>query len=125
MRTVLIIEMNYAVFSSGQFDMAILGWRVSEYPGYLCDWFGDGNPFHYDGSRLKSACDALNSTTDLAEAQKQVYQIQSVLAQDLPMIPLYSGVTYDAYRNISYPFDSVLNGLSGICGAPSLAIPAP
>lgn len=118
-------EINYAVFSSGQYDMALLGWRVSEYPGYLCDWFGDGNPFHYDRSRLKSACEALNSTCDLAQAQKQVYEIQSSLAQDLPFIPLYSGITFDTYRNITYPFDSVLGGLSGNYGAPSLAIPAP
>jgi ABC-type transport system substrate-binding protein len=104
--------------------MALLGWQVSEYPGYLCEWFGDGNPFGYHSDRLRSACEALDSTSDLAAAQKQVYEIQSILAQDLPFIPLYSGVTYDAYRNIAYPFDSVPGGLSGVYGAPSLAIPA-
>jgi ABC-type oligopeptide transport system substrate-binding subunit len=66
----------------------------------------------------------LNLTSDLDEARKQIYELQSILAQDLPFIPLYSGVTYDAYRNISYPFDSVPGGLSGIYGAPSLAVPA-
>jgi ABC-type transport system substrate-binding protein len=118
-------ELRYAVFSSHQYDMAIIGWRVSEYPGYLCDWFGDGNPFGYHSDRLQSACEALNLTTDLDEARKQVFEIQSVLTEDLPFIPLYSGLTYDAYRNISYPFPSVLGGLSGVYGAPSLAIPAP
>ncbi|MGA7194503.1 MAG: ABC transporter substrate-binding protein, partial [Anaerolineales bacterium] len=116
---------NYAVFSSHQFDMALLGYNVSEYPGYLCDWFKDGNPFGYQSDRLQSACEALNSTSDLSTAQKDVYEIQSILAQDLPFIPLYSSITYDAYRNIKYPFDSVLGGLSGVYGAPSLAIPAP
>ncbi len=116
--------MNYAVFSSHQYDMALLNWRVSEYPGYLCDWFGDGNPFGYHSDRLQSACEALDSTSDLSAAQKDVYEIQSILAQDLPFIPLYSGITYDAYRNVSYPFDHILGGLSGIYGAPSLAIPA-
>jgi len=67
----------------------------------------------------------LNSTSDLSSAQKDVDEIQSILVQDLPFIPLYSGLTYDAYRNIKYPFDSVLDGLSGIYGEPSLAIPAP
>ena len=86
--------------------MALLGWNVSEYPGYLCDWFKDGNPFGYQSDRLQSACEALNSTSDLSTAQKDVYEIQSILAQDLPFIPLYSGITYDAYRNIKYPFDS-------------------
>ena len=117
-------QINYAVFSSHQYDMALLGWNVSEYPGYLCDWFGDGNPFGYNGSSIKSACETLNSTSDLSAAQQQVFQIQSILTQDLPFIPLYSGMTYDAYRNISYPFTQVLGGGSGIYGAPSLAVPA-
>ena len=118
-------QLHYAIFSSHQYDMALLGYNVSEYPGYLCDWFQDGNPFGYHSDRLMSACEALNSTSDLTTAQKDVYEIQSILAQDLPIIPLYSGITYDAYRNIKYPFDSVLGGLSGVYGAPSLAIPAP
>jgi len=118
-------DLHYKVFSSHQYDMAMLGYNVSEYPGYLCDWFKDGNPFGYQSDRLRTACEALNSTSDLSAAQKDVYEIQSILAQDLPFIPLYSGITYDAYRNIKYPFDSVLDGLSGIYGAPSLAIPAP
>ncbi len=117
--------LRYAVFSSHQFDMALLEYNVSEYPGYLCDWFKDGNPFGYHSDRLQSACEALNSTSDLSAALKDVYEIQSILAQDLPFIPLYSGITYDAYRNIKYPFDFVLGGLSGVYGAPSLAIPAP
>jgi ABC-type transport system substrate-binding protein len=118
-------DLRYEVFSSHQYDMAILGWNVSEYPGYLCDWFKAGNPFGYQSDRLQSACEALNSTSDLSAAQKDVYEIQSILAQDPPFIPLYSGITYDAYRNIKYPFDHVLGGLSGVYGAPSLAIPAP
>jgi peptide/nickel transport system substrate-binding protein len=119
-------EIRYAVFSTHKYDyIALLGWRVSEYPGYLCDWFKNGNPFGYQNDRLQSACEALNSTSDLSVAQNDVYEIQSILAQDLPFIPLYSGITYDAYRNIKYPFDSVLGGLSGVYGAPSLAIPAP
>ncbi len=68
-------DLRYAVFSSHQYDMAILGWNVSEYPGYLCDWFKDGNPFGYQSDRLRSVCKALNSTGDLSAAQKDVYEI--------------------------------------------------
>ncbi len=118
-------ELHYDVFSSHQFDAALLGWQVSAYPLYLCNWFGTPNPFGYSSDRLQSACEALNSTSDLSAAQKDVYQIQSILAQDLPFLPLYSSLTYDAYRNIKYPFDSVLDGLSGIYGAPSFAMPVP
>jgi ABC-type transport system substrate-binding protein len=116
-------EINYVMFSSHVYDLAIVGWKVSAYPGYLCDWFGDGNPFHYDESQIKSTCEALNSTSDLDVARQQVNEIQSNLAQELPFIPLFSDLTYDAYRNVSYPFDHVLDGLSAVYGAPSLAIP--
>jgi len=117
--------LNYAVFSSHQYDLAIVGWQVSEYPAYYCDWFKDGNPFGYHSDRLQSACEELSSTSDLSDARQDLYVIQSILAQDLPFVPLYSGIAHDAYRNIKYPFDRLLGGLSGIYGAPSLAIPAP
>jgi ABC-type transport system substrate-binding protein len=115
---------DYAVFSSHRYDAALLGWRVSTYPGYLCQWFGAGMPFYYDSSGVPAACGGLNATTDLDQARQWVYEIQSNLAEDLSFVPLYSGATYDAYRNLAYPFDGVLGGLSGIYGAPALAIPA-
>jgi hypothetical protein len=62
-------------------------------------------------------------TSDLDVAHQQVYEIQSILARELPFIPLYSGVTYDMQRNVTYPFDQVPDGLSGVYGAPDLAIP--
>jgi ABC-type transport system substrate-binding protein len=116
--------LRYAVFSSGQYDLALLGWRVGEYPIYLCDWFRSGNPFGYHSDRLDADCAALNSTADLGAAHKALDDIQAVLIQDLPFIPLYAGLTSDATRNIEYPFGSLLNGLSGVYGAPALAIPA-
>ncbi len=67
-------DLRYAVFSDHQYDMALLGWNVSEYPGYLCDWFKDGNPFGYQSDRLQSTCAALNSTSDLTMAQNDVYE---------------------------------------------------
>ncbi len=117
-------DLHYAVYSSGEYDIAILGWRLSAYPGYLCDWFQAPSPFAYNGDRLKSACDALNATADLATARQSVLEIQSILMEDLPFIPLYQVLKYDAYRNVAYPFENVLDGISGLYGAPALAIPS-
>ena len=117
-------SIHYAVYSSGDYDMAILGWRLSEYPGYLCGWFQLPSPFMYNGDKLKSACEAMNSTADLATSQKSAFDVQTVLMSDLPFIPLYEDVMYDAYRNVRYPFQTVLDGISGLYGAPSLAIPS-
>ena len=116
--------LRYAVYSTGQYDMAILGWRLSEYPGFLCDWFQSQGPFAYNGSKLKSACEAFNSTADLETARQSAFEIQSILMEDLPFIPLYQGLEYDGLQNVTYPFDGVLNGLSGLYGAPALAIPS-
>jgi hypothetical protein len=43
--------------------------------------------------------------------------------EDLPFIPLYQVMQYEAVRNVAYPFEGVLDGLSGLYGAPSLAVP--
>jgi ABC-type transport system substrate-binding protein len=118
-------DIRFALFNSHKYDMAVVGWRLSRYPGYLCDWFGDGNPFGYNLPQVRADCASLSTTTDLAAARQLFFDIQSVLSQDPPFIPLFSGVTYDATRGIVYPFDGVLNGLSGVYGAPDLAIPSP
>jgi peptide/nickel transport system substrate-binding protein len=116
----------YAVYSSGDYDMALLGWQLSEYPSYLCAWFQpwNANPFHYNEDRLKSACDALGSTTVLEDARIASFDIQSLFQKNLPVIPLYSTITYDAYRGIYYPFKP-LGGFTNLYGAPSLAVSAP
>ncbi len=117
-------DIRYAIFSDHKYDMAIVGWRLSAYPAYLCDWFGDGNPFGYSIPQVRADCAALSTTTDLTASQQLLFDIQSTLSQAPPFIPLFSGTTYDSSRGIVYPFDHVLNGLSGVYGAPELAVPS-
>jgi ABC-type oligopeptide transport system substrate-binding subunit len=62
---------------------------------------------------------------DLETAKASASEIQSILMSDLPLIPLYSEVRFDAYRNVRYPFSKVIDGLGGLYGAPGLAIPIP
>ncbi|MFL7867393.1 MAG: hypothetical protein AB8I58_01130, partial [Anaerolineales bacterium] len=81
--------------------------------------------FAYNGSRLTSACEAWRQTSNLEKARAHVSDIQAILAQDLPLIPLYTGMRVDAYQNIRYPFGEVVDGLSGLYAAPALAIPIP
>ncbi len=114
---------RYAVFNDRNYDMAIMGWRLSDYPGYLCEWFGAGNPFAYEDDQLGQACEKLQSTSDLDAARALMGQIQARLAEQLPFLPLYAVQTYDTYEGIRYPFEHVLRGLSGAYGAPAAAIP--
>ncbi len=123
-RVVTQDTIQYAVFSSHQYDLALLGWRVGQYPGYLCDWFGEGMPFHYQSDALTSRCAQLKVTSDLDQAHQLVAAIQAILSQELVFIPLYSQAVSDTTQNIAYPFARALDGLSGIYGAPALAFPA-
>jgi ABC-type transport system substrate-binding protein len=120
-------DLLYDVYGSRDYDMALLGWRLSAYPSYLCEWFvpSEQNPFAYSGSNLMSGCDAWAQVTDLEMAKIHAFEVQSVLMQDLPLIPLYVQVRYDAYRNVRFPFSDVTDGLTGLYGAPALAEPIP
>lgn len=117
----------YAVYGSGSYDLAVLGWRLSQYPAYLCDWFTPQgpDPFAYNGSRLRSACEAWRRTSDLPEARERSAQVQSILMEELPLIPLYVEARYDAYRHLRYPFEAGIGGLGEAYGAPEKAIPNP
>jgi ABC-type transport system substrate-binding protein len=117
--------LRYAVYSSGEYDLAILGWQLSEHPGYLCEWFGQDGPFGYADEKITSACLTLRGSADLDAARGAARMLQTVLLEDLPFIPLYLRQGFDGRRQVAYPFGSVLNGLSGLYGAPVLAIPAP
>lgn len=120
-------DLLYAVYGSKNYDMALLGWRLSDYPSYLCEWFIplDHNLFVYNESRIGSACDAWRGVSTLELARAYAFDIQSILSQNLPLIPLYTVIRFDAYRNVHYPFTSVVDGLGGLYGAPLLAIPNP
>jgi hypothetical protein len=107
--------------------MALLGWHLAAYPAYLCEWFMPvgQNPFAYNRGRLQSGCEAWVQADDLDAVKPLAFEIQSLLVQDLPLIPLYTNIRVDAYRNIRYPFAEVVDGLGGLYGAPELAVPVP
>jgi len=119
-------DVVYAVYSSQKYDMALMGWRLSEYPSYLCEWFGGQNLFFAArNSRFGLVCDALVAESNLEAAHTAVNQIESALISELPFIPLFTTTQADVYRNLSYPVQNILNGWVGLYGAPSYAMPAP
>ncbi|MBL0348235.1 ABC transporter substrate-binding protein [Candidatus Villigracilis affinis] len=118
-------ELVYAVYSSQKYDMAVAGWRLSEYPAYLCEMFGGQNLPLYNSGRFQSACDALRVESDLDRARQGFREIETALMSELPFIPLFTVTQADLYQNIVYPSESVLSGWSGLYGAPAIAVPTP
>lgn len=122
----------YALYSSHKYDMALMGWRLSEYPAYLCEWANnDGENLLFaarSDNRFKAVCDALGVESNLNSARQAVGQIEAVLMSELPFIPLFTVMQSDVYQNLAYPVlaaNVVVNGWSGLYGAPSYAVPAP
>jgi ABC-type transport system substrate-binding protein len=113
--------LDYAVYSSGDFDAAVLGWRVGAYPGYVCDWFNAGGVFSYSHSALPSVCGELLASSELDDARGHVYAMQEALVDEMPIIPLYSAAVTDNLQGVGYPFASVMDGLAGVHGALDLA----
>lgn len=118
-------QVVYALFSSGKYDMVLAGWRLSEYPAYLCDWFDGDNPLLYDSKQFSSLCGALRTEADMQEAKQLFARLQAGLGAALPFIPLFTVAQVDVSQNVSYPLENILNGWAGLAGAPSYANPAP
>ncbi len=124
-REMSIDDVIYAVYSSQKYDMALMGWRLSEYPAYLCEMFGGQNLYLYNSGRLKFTCDALGVESSLDGARQASHQIEAALMSELPFIPLFTVMQADVYRGLSYPAANILNGWNGLYGAPSYAMPSP
>jgi ABC-type transport system substrate-binding protein len=110
-----INELISNVYHIGDYDMVLLDLGFSYYPSYLCSLFNDGalpNPFGYQSSQLTEKCSALVKETNINQAKIIAFDIQNILATDIPFITLYSPIITDAYRNFNVPFTSSIDGLT-------------
>jgi ABC-type transport system substrate-binding protein len=114
----------YAVFSSGQYDMALVGWRLSEYPSYMCEWFNGETPALYSGTRYGDSCAALSAESNLEAARQASFQIEADLMSNVPFIPLFGQVRTESIQHLIYPSTFIPNGWGSYYGAPSYAAPA-
>lgn len=109
------------------FDMAVVGWSLTMFPDHMCDFFLEeyGGPFAfmaYESEDLSTLCAAFTASTDLLEAQQLSYQMQEVLATELPYTYLFANPVQDAFSvsSIEFPYVSVLDGIEGFYGLPDL-----
>jgi peptide/nickel transport system substrate-binding protein len=117
--------------NSGDFDIIMLGWGLTSFPSYLCDFFtgstgvGDGSDnLSYVSPQLQQKCADFYAANKLEDARKIAFDIQVVLATELPYITLFANPIYDAYQSsIAFPYTQVFDGLQGNYGMAYLVMP--
>jgi len=111
------------VFTSATFDMYILGWGLTIYPDYLCDFFhskhgvleagelvGYNTP-GFNDAEFDAACDAFVLETDILKAKEQAFILQDRLAEGRPYIPLFYRQAIDLINNrVHLPYYETLGG---------------
>ena len=120
-KTISADDLFFAVYGGGDYDLAIVGWSLSSYPDYLCDFFGTGNPYYYSNLAIDEKCAELSITSDIPRARQLFFEIEVLLWDDIPATPLFSSKITEAYRNISLPFENYLGGFAPtLYGVPGL-----
>jgi peptide/nickel transport system substrate-binding protein len=117
--------------NSGEFDIIMLGWGLTAFPSYLCDFFtgatgvGDGSDnIGYVSPALQETCAEFYGATDLEQARALAFELQEILATELPYITLFTNPIYDAYSSsIAFPYTEVFDGLQGQYGLGGLVMP--
>ncbi len=112
-----------SVFVAGDYDMYIFGSPLGDpaYPEYFAEfWYSNNCTFETGG--MNTTCfkddaydtllDEFIHTGDLKRARELVYEMQQILYDQRPFIPLYSEKVYDfARRDVIFPMIEVLGGI--------------
>ncbi len=114
------------VFVEASFDMYILGWSLTLYPDYMVDFFhskndtattGNSNTPGYNDAAFDTAADAFLAETDITRAQEKAREMQVLLAEGRPYIPLFVRQSIDLIRNnVVLPYTDVLGGIADLFG---------
>ena len=114
------------------YDIIMLGWGLDAFPRYLCDFFtgatgvADGSDnTGYVSPALAEGCARFMVETDMDKARDIAFELQNIIATELPYITLFSPPMYDAFRNLSFPYTKVFDGIGpGYYGLPTIVRPS-
>ncbi len=117
------------VFTDASFDMYILGWGLSLFPDYLCDFFmtkwgvleggqltGYNTPGLADAA-FDATCDEFLLETDINTAKDQAFALQDTLTSLRPYIPLFYRQAIDLINTqVNLPYTQVMGGIADQSG---------
>ena len=102
------------------FDMFILGWGPVRTPEHLVNYLSSWSVFnvtHYSNPRFDELSKELLSTSDLERARKIAFEMQEIIADDLPYIPLFVPEITEAYsKKLQFPYTKVQSGIQAVHG---------
>jgi ABC-type transport system substrate-binding protein len=116
------------VFVDADFDLYILGWSLGNvaFPDYFeAFWHsrndtavsGNSNTPGLNSPEYDALVDEFMTTADLGRAQELVFQMQEMLADLRPYIPLFYKQTIDLARdNLVFPYTESLGGIEFAAG---------
>lgn len=116
------------VFVDATYDMYILGWSLGNvaFPNYYYDFWhssqctadtGNYNTPCFKNEEYDALVEEFMATSDLERAQEIVYELQVILADQRPYIPLYYKQVEDlALDRVVYPYTDTLGGIEFLQG---------
>ena len=116
------------VFIDADFDMYILGWSLGNvaFPDYFeAFWHsrndtaltGNNNTPGFNNPEYDALVDEFMSTADLDRARELVFEMQALLADQRPYIPLFYKQVEDLARStVIFPYTETLGGITEAAG---------
>lgn len=109
------------VFGPTDWDMYILGWSLGTFPDYMGAFFhsssdsalGGFNTPGYSNAEFDALSDQFDAATDITVARDLSFEMQDILARDVPYVVLFTNVQYDVFRSsLEFPFTDFLQGIT-------------
>lgn len=126
-----VVDLTFAEDEAGpQYDMYLLGWTLGNpaLPDYYRPLFSrDGamNNTGYESDRFEAALADYEQSFSFEEAKEALWAMESILADDLPYLLLYTSQMTEAYRadRVGYGVEASIGGLQGRLGGIGDVVP--
>jgi ABC-type transport system substrate-binding protein len=120
-----VIDLAFTPGEDGElhYDMYLLGWTLGNpaLPMHYGTLFGADAPMNntgYESETFQEALAAYEGAFTKQKAKEALWQIEGVLADDLPYLPLYTSEIVEAYRGdrVRFDLDHALGGIQARLG---------
>jgi ABC-type transport system substrate-binding protein len=129
-----VVDLAFSEDGAGarQYDMYVLGWTLGspahpDYYRWLFATDGVANSTGYSNEELDALLAGYESASDPTQARSAVWEMEQILARDLPYLVLYHPDIVEGYRSDRLRFDqeAVLGGIQGRLGGLADLHPVP